>query len=167
MRRTNAALATIGTLMLAACSHEDTTEITAHIIGLERAALDKWNRGDPQGYLDTYAPEITYFDPTSANRRDGIEAMKAYYAPIAGKVKVSRYEMLTPKVQRHGDVAILSFQLISYGAKPDGTEQALARWNSTEVYRRTDAGWKIAHNHWSFITPELKQPVLETQPGQQ
>src|SRR5207237_2413765 len=33
------------------------------IIALERAALDRWGRGDPQGYIDTFAADITYFDP--------------------------------------------------------------------------------------------------------
>ena len=33
------------------------------IIALERGALDRWGRGDPQGYLDLYARDVTYFDP--------------------------------------------------------------------------------------------------------
>jgi len=139
-------------------TREDATQA---VIALERAALDRWGKGDTQGYLTTYAPEITYFDPSLEHRVDGLEAMKAYYAPIAGKIKVSRYDMIAPKVQQYGDVAVLSFQLISYGNKPDGSEQVLARWNSTEVYRHTESGWKIAHNHWSYIKPELKQPALE------
>ena len=32
------------------------------IIALERAGLDRYGNGDPKGYLETYAPEITYFD---------------------------------------------------------------------------------------------------------
>ena len=59
-------------------------EITTEIIAIERAALDRWGRGDPQGYLETYADEVTYFDPVAATRIDGLDAMKAYYAPFAG-----------------------------------------------------------------------------------
>jgi hypothetical protein len=33
------------------------------IIALERGALDRWGRSDPQGYLALYAREVTYFDP--------------------------------------------------------------------------------------------------------
>lgn len=33
------------------------------IIALERAALDRWGKGDPKGFLETYAPDVTYFDP--------------------------------------------------------------------------------------------------------
>jgi len=52
-------------------------EITTEIVALERAALDRWGKGDPQGYLETYADEVTYFDPVAATRIDGLEAMTA------------------------------------------------------------------------------------------
>ena len=127
------------------------------IIALERAALDRWGRGDPQGYIETYAPEITYFDPFAEKRIDGIAGMRAMLAPITGKVKISRYEMIDPKVQLAGDIGVLSFNLISHTSNPDGSPR-LVRWNSTEVYRRIGGRWKIVHNHWSFTRPELKQP---------
>lgn len=126
------------------------------IIALERAALDRWGRGDPQGYIDTFARDITYFDPFTEQRIDGIDAMKAMLAPFVGKIKIDRYEMLNPQVQRSGDVAVLSFNLLSHTHNPDGSPRAV-RWNSTEVYRRTAGEWRIIHNHWSFTRPELKQ----------
>src|SRR5579863_9234132 len=132
-------------------------EITNEIVALERAALDRWGKGDPQGYLETYADDITYFDPVAATRIDGLGAMKAWYAPIAGKIKVARYDMMGARVQRYGEIAVLSYQLISYG----DNDVVLARWNVTAVYRHTDAGWKIVHSHFSYIQPELKQPLLE------
>src|SRR5438046_9736930 len=102
------------------------------IIALEKAALDRWGKGDPQGYLETYAPEITYFDPSREKRGDGIQAMKDYYAPIAGKIKVDRYELIDPKVQHLGDVAVLSYQLLSHAIMPNGAPLTI-RWNSTKV----------------------------------
>lgn len=133
-----------------------------NIIALERAALDRWGKSDPGAYLEIYAPEITYFDPITPHRIDGLDAMKAYYEPFTGKIKVDRYDMLDARVQAWGETAVLSFQLISYGKKtPDGPEITLARWNSTAVYRHTEAGWKTVHAHWSYIRPELKEPVLE------
>src|SRR5438445_10078285 len=47
-----------------------------------------------------------------------------------------RCDMIDPKVQRHGDVALLTFNLVNYGKLPDAPERVLARWNSTEVYTR-------------------------------
>ena len=128
------------------------------IIAMERSALDRWGKGDPQGYLETYAPEITYFDPMREKRADGIQAMKDYLAPIAGKVKVDRYEMIDAKVQHLGDVAVLSYQLLSHATLPNGSPLT-ARWNSTKVYGLFDGNWKLFHDHWSFIQPQLKDPL--------
>ena len=69
--------------------------------------------------------------------------------------------MIGPKVQHHGDAALLTFNLVSYVAQPDGKERAVARWNSSELYARVDGQWRIVHSHWSYIKPELKQPVSE------
>ena len=33
------------------------------LVALERSALDRWIKLDPQGDLDIQAPEVTYFDP--------------------------------------------------------------------------------------------------------
>lgn len=127
------------------------------IIALEKAALDRWGKGDPQGYLETYAPEITYFDPAREKRADGIQAMRDYLAPLTGKIKVDRYEMIDAKVQRLGDAAVLSYQLASHATMPDGSPLAI-RWNSTKVYGLFGKDWKLVHDHWSFIKPELKNP---------
>lgn len=131
------------------------------IVAMERAALDRWGKGDPQGYLDIMADEVTYFDPMQEKRIDGIEAMKKMLAPITGKISVSRFDMIDPKVQRHGDSALLTFNLVSYVAQPDGKEVAVARWNSSELYGHVGGQWRIVHSHWSFIKPELKLPVTE------
>lgn len=49
--------------------------LSEYIIALERSALDRWITFDPQGYLDLFAPEVTYFDPHQERRVDGREAM--------------------------------------------------------------------------------------------
>jgi len=134
-----------------------------NIEAMERAALDRWGKGDPQGYISIMAKDVTYFDPMQEKRLDGLEAMKTMLAPITGKVKVSRFDMINPKVQRHGDSALLTFNLVSYVTQSDGKERAVARWNSSELYARIDGQWRIVHSHWSYIKPELKQPVSELQ----
>ena len=151
-------------LLIPACRERAGAFDPATIIAMERGALDRWGNGDPQGYLDIMAPEITYFDPLQDKRIDGLAAMRTMLAPITGKVSVSRYDMIEPQVQHHGDVALLTFNLISYQRQPDGGERAAARWNSTETYARVDGQWRIIHSHWSFIRPELKQPVTEEAP---
>jgi len=131
------------------------------IIAMERSALDRWITGDPDGYLALYTPEVTYFDPFREKRVDGLEAMKTMLAPLKdtkSPIRDPRYEMIDPKIQSHGDVVLLTFNLVNYGKLANQTEAVLARWNSTEVYSRLNGRWKIIHSHWSFVKPELRQP---------
>ncbi|PYS04091.1 MAG: DUF4440 domain-containing protein [Acidobacteria bacterium] len=142
--------------LLPSCRREADDFTSETIIGLERGALDRWGKGDPQGYIELFAPDVTYFDPFQERRVDGISAMTDLLLPITGKIKIDRYDMLNPVAQHYGDIALLTFNLISYGKTPDGAENVLARWNSTEVYKHTEAGWKIIHSHWSLTKPELR-----------
>jgi uncharacterized protein (TIGR02246 family) len=129
------------------------------LVAIERSALDGWIQLDPSGYLRLFVPEVTYFDPTTNTRLNGLEAMRMRLAPIK-ELKLPfthpRYEMIDPKVQRHGDVAILTFNLINYGRPEKGKEKIVARWNSTEVYSRMEGKWRIIHSHWSCIKPQPK-----------
>jgi ketosteroid isomerase-like protein len=129
------------------------------IIALERAALDRWGAGDPQGFLDTYAPEITYFDIGTEHRLDGHAAMTDYYRPLFGKIRIPRYEMTDSKVQRHGDVAVLTYNLRSEGLQPDG-KQVTVRWNSTAVYARVGSNWRMIHSHWSLTAPPCLRGIF-------
>lgn len=134
--------------------------LSEEILALERSALDRWITFDPEGYLDLYAFEVTYFDPNQERRVDGLEAMKMLLAPIKnfkGAIKDARYEMIAPGIQHHGDLLLLTFNLINYGKVGDRPESVVARWNATEVYRRIDGRWRIIHSHWSYIKPELRQ----------
>lgn len=74
--------------------------------------------------------------------------------------------MIGPEVQQHGDIALLTFNLLSYQRQADGSERAVARWNSTETYALVDGQWRIVHSHWSYIKPELKDAVTEEAPRQ-
>jgi ketosteroid isomerase-like protein len=131
------------------------------VIAMERAALDRWGRGDPRGYLEIMAPDVTYFDPVQERRVDGLPAMTAMLLAWAGKIRVDRYDMVHPTVQQHGDAALLTFNLVSFRQRPDGTEHAIAHWNATELYARLDAAWRIVHSHWSYVKPDLKDAITE------
>ena len=127
------------------------------IVALERGALDRWGKGDPQGFFDIKASELTYFDPTTPKRIDGQDALRKYFAPYTGKIKVEKYEIIDPKVQRSGDLAVLTFNIVDYGAQLDGGPKNTVRWNVTEVYQRLNGSWKIVHSHFSYLRPVLKE----------
>jgi ketosteroid isomerase-like protein len=124
------------------------------IIALERAALDRWSDGDPEGYLETYAANVTYFDPTTARRVDGIEAMRALLSPLKGQFRLTRYEILAPDVVRRDSLAVLSYNLVTYGSQPNG-EPTVTRWNTTSAYLRIDGAWRIFHSHFSLTQPQV------------
>lgn len=118
---------------------------TETIIRMERAALDRWGKGDPSGFLEISAPDVVYFDPFQDRRIDGRDALARYYEAARGKVSIRRYELINPLVQVVGDAAVLTFNYVSYG----GTENAYP-WNCTEVYRRAGDRWEIIQTHWSY-----------------
>src|SRR5947208_3172489 len=128
----------------------DAATAADQIIMLERRALDRWGKGDPGGFLDLYAADITYFDPVTAARIDGHPAMVNYYLPWVGNIHISRYEILNPQVVVEGNMALLTYNLVNYSQDAEGHESVGSCWNSTTVYQHRSRAWKAIHSHWSF-----------------
>lgn len=59
-------------------------DVAEHIISLERSVLDRWIRGDPDGYLTLYADDATYFDPFREKRVEGLDELSALMASMRG-----------------------------------------------------------------------------------
>jgi hypothetical protein len=131
----------------------DDQEIAGELIALERAALDRWGKGDPDGYLEINAAGLSYFDPFVERRVDGLPALTDWYAQVRGKVKIDRDEIIDPRVQVIGDAAILTFQFDSYGS------EGVMHWNCTEVYQRFPDAWRIVHTHWAFAKGPVTPPA--------
>jgi ketosteroid isomerase-like protein len=126
-----------------------TNDTPETIVAMERAALERWGCGDPGGFLDITAPTVSYFDPFIEHRLDGIDALRSMYDRLRGKIRMDRFEIVDPRVQVVGDVAILTFRFQSFSA------EGSMHWNATEVYQRDESGWRIIHTHWSFHQPRL------------
>jgi ketosteroid isomerase-like protein len=125
-------------------------DIARHIMSLERAALDRSDRGDAEGFLEISDPSVSYFDPSLAEPIRGLKALTAYYHSLP-QYEGGTGEMLNADVQVAGDVAVLTFR---YNSKVTRTGH-VTHWNSTEVYHRTPAGWRIIHTHWAYTKPNL------------
>ena len=119
------------------------------IVGQLRAAMARWYRGDPSGYAELFADDVTYFAPVTDGRLEGGRNLRALFAPVAGKINIPRFELLTPKLQLHGDIGVFTYNVDEYAR--DGVPSA--RWNATEVYRRVGDQWRIVHGHWSARSP--------------
>jgi hypothetical protein len=124
-------------------SHE--TDVQSIVLSLERAALDRWGKGDPSGYLQISDDTVSYFDPFHSQRIDGLDALSEYYKPIQGRIRIERDEIIDPRVQLLGDVAILTFNYQSHGS------EGVMNWHCTEVYQQSATSWRIVHTHWSVL----------------
>ena len=130
--------------------------IVEKIIGIEKVALERWGRGDPEGFLEVSADDVVYFDPYVEKRVDGKTALRERYQVIWGKIRVDRFEMKDPKVQVCGDAAVLTFNHVSY------VDDRQVRWNCTEVYRKREDDWWIIQSHWSYTC----HPATVASPGE-
>ena len=145
------------TLLAAACQpkveaevDETTRAVDAEqqIIAQERLALDQWAAGNPMGYLEIDADDVTYFDDIAASTRvDGREAMRNYMTSLQGKIPPHQYELVDPKVQVYGDVGILTLRY--HATDPEGNP--LVQWKATSVYHWQGDQWQIVHAHWSIV----------------
>jgi len=124
-------------------------EITRTIIAMEKAALDRWGKGDPSGFLEITSKDVVYFDPSLEKRMNGLDELTKYYEAARGKVFIDRFELINPFVQTDGAFAVLTFNYVSYTGNNE------SRWNCTEVYMLEDSGWKIIQTHWS-LTQQVK-----------
>jgi ketosteroid isomerase-like protein len=135
--------------VVAAPSATAPVDTASSIIATERAALDRWSKGDPDAFLDLYDADVVYFDPFVERRVNGYAALKAVYEQYRGKIHIDRYEMIDPKVRVSGDMAVLTFNFVSHGSEGE------RRWNATEIYQRKNGKWRIIHPHWSLTQPKL------------
>ncbi|MCE1189905.1 MAG: nuclear transport factor 2 family protein [Ignavibacteria bacterium] len=115
------------------------------ILDLEIAALERWNHGDPYGYLELSDEDVVYFDPFLETRLNGKTELKKLYDSLAGKISVREYQLINPVVQGSESMAVLTFNLLSWDANGK-----CYKWHCTEAYRKTLNGWRIFQTHWSF-----------------
>lgn len=129
---------------------QETDTLAVSLINLEKAAMEKWAQGNPDGFLSISAPDVVYFDPYTDQRLNGLDQLKAWYEKCRGQIHLDHYEMINTLVQASGNMAVLTFNFKSQ----IGTTTEL--WNCTEVYRREeDLSWKIIQTHWSLTKPQL------------
>lgn len=125
--------------------NEKVTDVTKTIITMEVNALERWNNGDPSGFIEISDEGVVYFDPMTEKRIDGLENLTELYENIRGKIFVDKYKMINPKVQWLDRMAVLTYNLESC------IEEKVVRWNCTEVYQlQEDNNWKIIQTHWSL-----------------
>ncbi len=128
--------------------------VLGELMRLECAAMARWRKGDPWGFVDLYAPDVTYFDTGTPWRIDGRQALSDEYKKRQGKIFYDVMDFIEPQVQVCGDMAVLFYRFLSTWLNSDGSVSKRTPWNCTEVYQLLEGSWKIIHNHWSYIHGE-------------
>jgi ketosteroid isomerase-like protein len=128
--------------------------VLGELMRLESAAMERWRKGDPWGFVELYAPQVTYFDTGTPQRINGREALRAEYKRREGQIFYEVMDFIEPWVLVCGDMAVLFYRFLSTRLNPDGSIVSRTPWNSTEIYARLEDNWKIIHNHWSYIHGE-------------
>ena len=128
--------------------------VLGELMALELGAMGRWHKGDPWGFTDISAPEVTYFDPGTPQRINGLEALLIEYGQRESLIYYDLMDFIEPQVRFGGDLAVLYYRYLSTWVNPDGVIAQRTPWNCSEVYQRMDEGWRIIHTHWSFIRGE-------------
>ena len=131
---------------------EEERKLAQHIIGLEKAALDKWFKGDTSGYEQLWSKRsFTYFDAVVEKRVDDHATIAEFLKTIDGKLFADSYDFRNPRVQIGKDMAVLTYQLFAKTTLID------MEYNCIEVYQKEEDGqWCVIHSTWSFIRPMEK-----------
>lgn len=138
-------------LIFASCETKQDTptqeNVEQTILAMERQALDRWAAGDPVGFSEGFADDVTYFDDIGASTRiDGLEELRTYLTSLEGEIPPHSYEIVDPRVQVYGDIAICTLRYHSTVNGEPGPP-----WKATDVYRLTDGTWHLVHAHWSLV----------------
>jgi ketosteroid isomerase-like protein len=132
---------------------------------LDRHLRSIW-AGDVQTYSATTAPDVTFFEwYISTQRIDGLDFHLREISALhqtseqrrqSGEAYQVEHEVLAPRVQVYGDVAIASYTLLMRYTTSRGVKHT--EHNETRVFHRREAGWLLVHCHKSPMWPAPHQP---------
>jgi ketosteroid isomerase-like protein len=122
------------------------------IIGMVKAqwAAEMADPGNVTEQFKNIADDYTEFNGDYSTRLDG-KAVAMKLSEPAGKDpgRSVAAEMLNPKVQIYGDVAILSYNYAGVVKNKDGETKSI-RAKSTRVYAKQAGKWKMVHGNFAL-----------------
>ncbi len=124
------------------------------LIDFEQQIQWRWSCGDPNGYMDTLAEDVTYVDPLANQMLHGREAVRAHFMrimPAGTKTDVVRqeYHKETARVLSEDEV-LLVFNFTTYKNDDKGEEELFLSWNMSLIFRKADDKWWLTHGHLSL-----------------
>lgn len=123
-------------------------KLAKNIISMEKAALDKWFKGDTSGYRALWSKRnFTYFDAANSHRVDDHDTICGFLDKVDGKLFADSYDFRCPRVQFGKDMAVLTYQLYAKTTLID------MQYNCIEIFQKESDDWHVIHSTWSFIRP--------------
>lgn len=129
---------------------EKTEELTA-LIEFEKSIQWRWSSGDPTGYMDALAEDVTYVDPLAEDLLVGRDAVREHFQRIHGEAGITRQEYLNEHARLiSADEGLLIFTFNTYQQDENGKERLFLSWNMTLIFRKTSSSWLMTHGHLSL-----------------
>ncbi len=152
--------ALIFSLSLVSCANEPkpptADEAKTAITEKINSANDKWASGDPMGFVEVAAQDITWMDDLGADIPiKGKEALRKYLENFAGQIPPHQHELFNFWFQYYGE-----FVIVTYHYQGTLDEVPLEPWKVTSVYRYIDGDWLSVHENWTEVKP-TPQPQAE------
>ena len=124
----------------------------AEVVEVHETFLAAMEAGDAEAVeaLIDSAHDVLVFHPAVMTRFDGPQAVADGVATMLARRGPVDFTEVHLQAWVDGDVAWLTSHLLL--ESPAVPEPFAAR--GTEVWRRTDGGWRLAHAHWSAQPPE-------------
>ncbi len=126
----------------------DNKQIEQEVLAITDRMLRAMYTGDPEVHRTHSTEDMSAFEWYIAPYR--VDGLAFHLDLIAGggNGSPSRLDMLTPRVQVHGDTAIVCYTLLKTTLSENGPAE-FARVNETRVFVKQDSVWKMAHLHKS------------------
>lgn len=129
-----------------------TPEAIESLVEFEKAIQWQWSSGDPTGYMDALAEDVTYFDPIAEYLVVGREAVREHWKRIYEDAHITRQEYLNEvaRPSAKGDEVLLAFNFNTYQQDDKGGEKLFLSWNMSHIFRKIDGKWLMVHGHLSL-----------------
>lgn len=123
-------------------------DVEREVLAITDKMLRAMYTGDPEVHRTHSTEDMSAFEWYIAPYR--VDGLAFHLDLIAGggNGTPSRLDMLTPRVQVHGETAIVCYTLLKTTFAEDAPAQ-FARVNETRVFVKQDSVWKMAHLHKS------------------
>jgi putative oxidoreductase len=128
----------------------DAQATTAAVVNAERELWSRFKKHDLPGMTEMMDQDFTAFSGGMPKRLDGIAAEEAHARYFLDDLKgeVLEYNILDPRVQKFGDVAVLTYHfavnVTMLGKRHEQTGKDTSVW----VWRGT--AWKQTHYHYTY-----------------